>query len=407
MKAFVLAAGKGTRMRPLTVNTPKPMLPVAGKPVIQHAIDALASEVDEVIVLTGFNGKKIREGLDSSEVDVSFAEQEKQLGTAHAISKAEPYVNKKFVCLNGDTLLPEDFLKSFAKKFSKASKSFIAMAEVENPSSYGVLKTDENNIVKEMIEKPENPPSNLVNAGVYGFNQDVFSAIKKTEKSSRGEYEITDSMKFLMQKNKLKGQKIKKGKWIELSRPWELLSANNKLLKKHKGSERRKGRVESGVKLDGWISIGEGTVVKQGTYIKGPVSMGKNCEIGPNAYIRGCTSISDNCKIGAASEVKNSIVMNGTNLPRHNYVGDSVIGKNCNLGSGTKVANLRLDKKEVKVTQKGKKIGTGRQKLGSIIGDNVKTGANSTINPGTVIWNDLFIGPGAKASGEVKKHVFQ
>ena len=147
--------------------------------------------------------------------------------------------------------------------------------------------------------------------------------------------------------------------------------------------------------LKGAVSIGKGTIVRSGTYIVGPVIIGSNCDIGPNCFIRASTAIGDNCHIGAAVEVKNSIIMSGSKVPHLNYVGDSVIGENCNLGAGTKVANLKLDKRNIFIDGKD----TGRRKLGAIIGDNVQTGINSSINVGTLIGNNSFIGPGALAHG--------
>jgi bifunctional UDP-N-acetylglucosamine pyrophosphorylase/glucosamine-1-phosphate N-acetyltransferase len=133
----------------------------------------------------------------------------------------------------------------------------------------------------------------------------------------------------------------------------------------------------------------------------GPAIIGKDCTIGPNAYIRPSTSIGDGCKVGNSVEVKNSIIMDGTKVPHLSYVGDSVIGERCNLGAGTKIANLRLDEKEVMVVVNGKKTGSGRRKLGAIIGDDVKTGINATIDVGTIIGENSFIGMGALAKGTI------
>jgi bifunctional UDP-N-acetylglucosamine pyrophosphorylase/glucosamine-1-phosphate N-acetyltransferase len=157
------------------------------------------------------------------------------------------------------------------------------------------------------------------------------------------------------------------------------------------------GEVEPNVTLKGAVAIGKNTVVKSGAYIVGPVIIGEGCEIGPNCYIRPSTTIGDNCHIGAATEVKNSIIMNGSKIPHLNYVGDSIIGEGCNLGAGTKIANLRLDKQNIRVNN----IDTKRRKLGAIIGDNVETGINVSINVGSVIGNSAFIGPGAVVSGTV------
>jgi bifunctional UDP-N-acetylglucosamine pyrophosphorylase/glucosamine-1-phosphate N-acetyltransferase len=155
------------------------------------------------------------------------------------------------------------------------------------------------------------------------------------------------------------------------------------------------GEIEDNVVIKGAVSTGPGTVVRAGSYIIGPVTIGQNCDIGPNCYIRPSTAIGDNCHIGSACEVKNSIIMKGAKVPHHNYVGDSVIGEECNLGAGTKIANLRLDEKEIRVAGND----TRRRKLGAIIGDGVKTGINVSIDVGTMIGNNTYLGPGAIVSG--------
>lgn len=157
------------------------------------------------------------------------------------------------------------------------------------------------------------------------------------------------------------------------------------------------GEIEDNVVIKGTVSIGKGTIIRSGSYIVGPVSIGQNCDIGPNCYIRPSTSIGDDCHIGNAVEVKNSIVMKGSKIPHHNYVGDSVIGEGCNLGAGTKIADLRLDKKDIRIAN----IDTRRRKLGAIIGDRVETGINACINVGCIIGNNTHIGPGAVARGVI------
>ena len=220
------------------------------------------------------------------------------------------------------------------------------------------------------------------------------SAISRTEKSPRGEYEITDSLQLLMDAgHDISYQEI--NYWLDLSYPWDLLSANESLLARIESQNL--GEVEENVVMKGAVSIGKNTVVRSGAYIVGPVIIGEDCEIGPNCYIRPHTSIGDGCHIGAAVEVKNSIIMKGSKIPHHNYVGDSVIGEQCNLGAGTKIANLRLDKKNIQAAG----IDTRRRKLGAIIGDSVETGINASINVGSMIGNNTFIGPGAVVSGVI------
>jgi bifunctional UDP-N-acetylglucosamine pyrophosphorylase/glucosamine-1-phosphate N-acetyltransferase len=188
--------------------------------------------------------------------------------------------------------------------------------------------------------------------------------------------------------------------WRDVVYPWHLLDANEEILKKT--NEKIQGTVEKNVTLKGTVVIGKDTIIRSGTYIEGPVIIGSNSKIGPNCYLRPYTSIGSNCHVGNACEVKNSIVMDHSNVPHLNYVGDSVIGQNCNLGAGTTVANLRLDKNNIPVVLNGKKIDSKRRKLGMIMGDNVQTGINSIINVGTMIGNNVFIGPGAITIGEIK-----
>jgi UDP-N-acetylglucosamine diphosphorylase/glucosamine-1-phosphate N-acetyltransferase len=190
-----------------------------------------------------------------------------------------------------------------------------------------------------------------------------------------------------------------KGEWIDVARPWDLLDANRILMEDLKTDI--KGEVSDRATILGHIQVGKGTRILPGVYIQGPAIIGENCEIGPNCYIRPSTCIGEHCKIGGAVEIKNSIIMNRTNVPHLSYVGDSVIGERCNLGAGTKVANLRLDEKEVNVVVDGKRTSSGRRKLGVIMGDDVKTGINASIDVGTVIGEGTAIGLGAVVRGTI------
>ena len=194
------------------------------------------------------------------------------------------------------------------------------------------------------------------------------------------------------------------GYWNDIGTPWDLLDANRDLLDGIKA--RMEGEVEDCVQIKGEVIVGKNTVIKSGTYIEGPVIIGENCTIGPNSYIRPYTVIGNNCHIGNSSEIKASIIMDGSKIPHFNYVGDSVIGENCNLGAGTKVANLRLDERNIRVNLKGRYVDTGRRKLGVIMGDDVHTGINVSIYPGTMIGRGARIGPGAGVNGKVESGAY-
>ncbi|HEC89322.1 MAG TPA: glucose-1-phosphate thymidylyltransferase, partial [Thermoplasmatales archaeon] len=230
----------------------------------------------------------------------------------------------------------------------------IGLTKVDDARESGVVELSGNKVVR-IHEKMEEPLSNLINAGLYHFDRSIFDFIKKTDRSPRGEYEITDSINMFTREYNMEGVLLKE--WRDVVYPWHLLDVNEELLRKMKGDI--KGRVEENVVLKGEVTIGEGSRVMSGSYIEGPVVIGRDCKIGPNCYIRPYTSIGDNCHIGNACEVKNSIVMSNSNIPHQNYVGDSIIGSNCNLGAGTKIANLRFDKKNIKVSLNGQRLDTG------------------------------------------------
>ncbi|OGS56659.1 MAG: glucose-1-phosphate thymidylyltransferase [Euryarchaeota archaeon RBG_19FT_COMBO_56_21] len=401
MKGYILAAGEGLRMRPLTANIPKPLLPVAGKPFLEHNIEAMKEAgIRDLILLVGWRAQRIREHFgDGKEfgVRIEYVEQKERLGTAHAVGMVRDKIDSSFLCLYGDVVLTKESVKGLVEHHRKVKGNVMALTTVEDPKRYGVIIA-EDGVVKDIVEKPDVPESNTINAGAYMLEPDIFEAISETKKSPRGEYELTDSFKTLMKKTHLFTHLLK-GEWIDVARPWDLIEANRILMEDLKTEV--KGEVSERATVIGDIHVGKNSRILPGSYVVGPATVGDDCEIGPNTYLRPSTSIGDHCKVGAAVEIKNSIVMSNTNIPHLTYVGDSVIGERCNLGAGTKVANLRLDGKEVQVIVDGKRTGSGRRKLGVIMGDDVKTGINASIDAGSIIGEGTMIGMGAVVRGTV------
>lgn len=395
MKCVVLAAGEGKRMHPLTYTRPKVMLPIANKPILEwNLINAIAIGIKEYIFVVSYKSEMVRNYFGNGEkwnVNIEYINQGPPLGTAHAIGTVERFVND-FIVMSGDTIFGKEDLKNIVN-----NKSSMGLVEVENASEYGIVELKGKKIEK-IYEKMDEPFSNIINAGVYHFDKKIFNFISKTKKSARGEYEITDSINMLVNDLSLDG--IFLNEWRDVVYPWHILDSNEEILKKTKN--KIEGIIEKNTTIKGNVIVGKNTTVMNGSYIEGPVVIGANCKIGPNCYIRPYTSIGNNCHVGNACEVKNSIIMDNSKVPHQNYIGDSVIGYNCNLGAGTKIANLRLDKKNIDVVLNGKKVETKRRKLGTVIGDNVQTGINSMINVGSMIGNNVFIGLGAVVSGEIR-----
>lgn len=398
LKAIILSAGEGSRMRPLTLTKPKTMLPVAGKPIIQYNIESLRDNgITDILLIVRYKEEMVRnyfgDGSDFG-VNIFYKTQKDFLGTANAISYGEDFIDGSIIVLNGDIILDDEIIHEIIKKYNYLTPdTLMLLTEVEDPSAFGVVEIENGNI-KSIVEKPkrEEAPSNLVNAGIYIFNKDIFDKIRKTEISERGEYEITDSVSLQIKDNKtVIGHKTSKD-WIDVGRPWELIEVNEDLIGKLKTEI--KGTIEDGAFIHGEVFLDEGSVIKAGVYIEGNVYIGKNCDIGPNSYIRGNTYFGDNVHIGNAVEIKNSIIMENTNVSHLSYVGDSVIGSNCNIAAGTNIANLRFDNATIKTKIKNQKIDSGRRKLGAIIGDSVKTGINSSFSPGVKVGHNSTIGSG-------------
>jgi len=395
MKCVILAAGEGKRMHPLTFTRPKVMLPIANKPILEwNLLNAIDAGLTEFVFIVGYKSEMVRNYFGDGtnwNASIEYVNQGKALGTAHAIGTVENFVDD-FIVLCGDTIFGEEDFQNIAK-----NKMSMGLVEVENAKEYGIVKLEGKRIVQ-IHEKMENPISNVINAGIYHFDSNIFGYIHKTGKSPRGEYEITDSINLLIKEESMEGIFLKE--WRDVIYPWHLLDANEERLKKSEGGI--EGDISENATLTETVIVGKNSKILPGSFIEGPVVIGSDCKIGPNCYIRPYTSIGNSCHVGNACEIKNSIIMDSSNVPHQNYVGDSVIGKNCNLGAGTKIANLRLDKKNINTILNGKKLDTNRRKLGVIMGDDVQTGINSAVDVGTIIGNKVFIGPGAMAKGEIK-----
>ena len=397
MKCVILAAGEGKRMHPLTFTRPKVMIPIANKPILEwNLINAINAGIKEFIFVVSYKSEMVRSYFDNGKkwkINIEYVNQGEAQGTAHAIGTVEKFVDD-FIVLCGDTIFGEQDIKNVLSESNS-----MGLFKIEKASEYGIVDTKGNKVVK-IYEKMQEPFSNIINAGIYHFNKKIFEFIKKTKKSSRGEYEITDSINMMLEKTNVKGVNLKE--WRDVVYPWNLLDANEEILKKIQN--KIDGIVEKNTSINGKVIIGKETKIMSGSYIEGPAVIGNNCKIGPNCYIRPYTTIGNNCHIGNASEVKNSIILDNTNIPHQNYIGDSIIAENCNFGAGSKVANLRFDKKNISVVLNGNKINTCRRKLGTIVGDNVQIGINSMLNVGSIVGNDCFIGLGSMVDGEIKSN---
>ncbi|MHC3437135.1 UTP--glucose-1-phosphate uridylyltransferase AglF [Natrialbaceae archaeon A-gly3] len=204
MQAVVLAAGKGTRLRPLTEDKPKVLVEVDGKPLIEDVFDNLLEiGVDELIVVVGYMKEKIieRYGDEYEGVPITYTHQREQLGLAHAILQAEPHIDDDFVLMLGDNVFRGNLGDVINRQQEERADAAFLVEEVpyEEASRYGVCDTNEYGEIVEVVEKPDEPPSNLVMTGFYTFTPAIFHACHLVQPSDRGEYELPDAIDLLIQ----------------------------------------------------------------------------------------------------------------------------------------------------------------------------------------------------------------
>ncbi len=400
MKAVILAAGKGTRLHPVTLSRPKHLIPIGGKPMIEHALSALKNAgIKEVIIVVNYLAEALKQHIGDGTtfgMEISFVVQEELRGTADATGCVESFTEGPFLLTYGDWLTTSEVITRILKTHEKKQPTItMAVVPVDNPEHYGIVEL-ENSWVKGITEKPSRNEavSNLANAGVYILPTKIFEAIRRTTPSPRGELEITDSLSLLLREgSSIAAVSLERSDTLDVGLLWDLLPANAWVLRKIKS--KTLGHIENGTNLIGPIIVEEGARIRSGAYIEGPAFIGRNSDIGPNCFIRPHTSIGQEVRIGNACEIKNSIVMDRTHIGHLSYVGDSVVGENCNLGAGTTVANYRFDGKTIKMNVKNQIVDTGRRKLGVVMGDHVKTGINSSLMPGIKVGRACWIGPEA------------
>ncbi len=379
MKAVILAAGEGVRLRPLTSTRPKCMLYVAGKPILHHLLlEAKKAGITEAVIVVRYLKEKVMEYFSNIDLGmkISFVEQGLDKGTAAAVLCAESHIQDTFVVLAGDTVTESSIIRKTIEE--KEGRITLAVKKVRNPHEYGVVELSGDK-VSIFEEKPKHPKTDLANLSIYCMEPTVFNDLKSIGKSPRGEYEIV---------NLFVGAKavVTEGYWRDIAYPWDLFEANEFLLE---NLEAQSGEVVNST-ISGKVIMEDGAKIIH-SYVEGCSYIGTGTVIGPNAYLRGHNSIGKNCSIGAGTTVKNSILSDNVNAKHLAYIGDSVIGFNVNFGSGVQVANFRFDEGHVNVmTEKGW-VNTGRKKLGVIVGDNTKFGVLSATMPGKIIGTNCQI----------------
>jgi len=336
MKCLILAGGKGTRLKPLTHNIPKQLVPVANRPILHFVLDnVIKSGLREIGVIVAPETKNaIRESLEQYRrerepmVDFTFIVQDEPLGLAHAVKVAKEFLKEEpFLMYLGDNLIGQD-LSRFIQGFQQTkADAFLLLKEVPDPSRFGVASLNEKGEIVHLEEKPKAPKSNLALIGVYIFSSAIHKAIEQIKPSARGEYEITHAIQVLIDsKNKVKSH-ILDSWWLDTGKKDTLLEANRIVLDNLIERE-IKGRVSESSLIEGRVVIEEGSEIKD-SQIRGPAVIGKNTKI-IGSEIEPGTAIGDNCWI-ENSLIKFSIILEASIIRGIKAMDCSVIGRNARV----------------------------------------------------------------------------
>jgi glucose-1-phosphate thymidylyltransferase len=327
MRALILAGGEGSRLRPITHTNAKQLIPIAGAPILFHALEAIRDAgITEVGIVIGQTGDEIRSAVGDGStwgLRVSYIPQDAPLGLAHAVMTARDFVaGQPFLMYLGDNVLLEG-LKRFVDEFERTRPDAqIFLARVPEPERFGVAVLDGDRVVR-LVEKPTSFVSDLALVGVYLFDDSILEAADTLEPSARGEYEITEAIQWLIDQGKIVRAEMVSSWWKDTGRPADLLEANRVMLSiVRPGIE---GEVDDRSTLEGSIRLAVGAKVIR-SELRGPVAIGpgaviEDSVVGPNVSVERDVRI-------MRSSVEDSIVMEGCQIVDVHGLATSILGRN-------------------------------------------------------------------------------
>jgi glucose-1-phosphate thymidylyltransferase len=328
MKAFVLAGGSGTRMRPITHTSAKQLIPVANKPVLFYGLESMAAAgIADVGVVVGETAPEIIAAVgDGSRfgLSVTYIPQAMPLGLAHAVSIGRRWLgDDDFLMFLGDTFL-EDGVGPLVEEFLRdRPDALFPLSPVADPTAFGVAELDAEGRVVGLEEKPAAPKSNLAVVGAYLFTPVIHEAVRRIQPSARGELEITDALQWLLDEGYDARSTLVSGYWKDIGTVPDMLEVNRSVLDRLAPSTA--GTVGRSTRIAGRVCLAEGAEV-EGSAIVGPAIIGRGARI-RDSRIGPYTSVGEECRI-AGSEIESSIVLPGARIEGVRRIESSLIGRN-------------------------------------------------------------------------------
>ena len=328
MKGLILSGGKGTRLYPLTYTNAKQLIPVANKPVLFRVIEALCDAgITEIGIVVGDTAGDIRNAVGRGgrwNVSITYIPQEQPLGLAHAVKISRDFLgDERFVMFLGDNVIQGGISGLMAQFAESEWNSQIVLTRVEHPEQYGVAELDSDGRIVRLVEKPQNPTSDLALVGIYMFDHHIHEAVDNVKPSWRGELEITDAIQYLVEHDYGVYPYVHRGWWIDTGRPGDMLDANCLVLEEL--TPRIEGYVDRDSEVDSRVSVQQGAEVID-SVIRGPAIIGERTRI-VNSYVGPFTSIYHDVVV-ENSEIERAIVLEHSliqDIPAR--IQDSLIGR--------------------------------------------------------------------------------
>jgi mannose-1-phosphate guanylyltransferase len=363
VKAIILVGGEGLRLRPLTCNLPKPMVPIVNRPFLEHVVEHLKRHhIDQIILAICYLPDRIQSHFgdgSSFGVKLSYAVEQTPLGTGGAVKNSERFLNDTFLVFNGDIFSDLDLTETVKFHRAHKAKATIALTPVDDPTAYGVVELDSRNRVKGFIEKPsrDKVTSNLINAGIYVMEPEILELIPAGVHSMLERGLFPDLVKRGIPFYGYRSHAY----WLDTGKPDDYLKLNHDLLM-GKAVSRLPGKaIADGV----WLE--EGCEIHTSVKLVGPIVMGRDCIIKQYAEISGPTVLGSGCIAEQGCILGEAILWQNVKLGKNVIVRNSVVGNNSAIGDNTQVAD------------------------GSIISDDVFIGKGNRLEHGVKVWANKTI----------------
>ncbi|MCS7110423.1 MAG: sugar phosphate nucleotidyltransferase [Candidatus Caldarchaeum sp.] len=327
---MVFAAGYGKRLRPLTLNRPKHVLPLAGRPLVRMVVEALGKAgFEEVGVLVGYQAEKVKSSLqDLSKPKISFITQSDLLGTGAALKECRDYLagEEFFAVVYGDVTVSADVVQSLLNMLDEGRyDGVLAAVETKETGRYGVLDAKENRLVRVGEKENRQGP---VNAGIYILHRKIFDLLDRVGLSPRGEIELTDALnKFVSEGGGIGVGFFGGGWWFDIGNPADYLNANTVYLSRLYGRS---------INFERWVNVGSGTM------FKGPVFIGNNVSFGRNCVVEGPAMVCEGSVVDDGTVVRNSVVLENCYIGKHSNLKDAVICEESVFVEGIEIGSDRF-----------------------------------------------------------------